>query len=460
MHKSPTIARLKSVSSGLYKKQNEFARTIFKLIMANSTFSMSYSNITNFNYSLLNDTVTPSSNFSLNFTWNIGNLKVMCCAPRNNFAVLQRIMCHSFFFPAIQNTSKIEPEMTTASKMVLMVLYSIIIFVSLVGNMLVLITVCGNRHMRSVTNVFLLSLSVSDLLLALIATPINMGNVMSTYWKYGAFACKIVPCITTFCVACSSMTLCCIAFERFYAIVYPLKVKFFQASTRLVPLLITVWVTSLVSGIPQVFYFELIKVKDVCGKVVHDVCILPLITSNKTMEFFQLWLPFVVLFVAPLLVMTILYSIIIVKLWGRRQIGISMKASDSYRLRQKKRAIKMLVMVMVLFIMCWLPIQTFNALGEKASDMTPDTILQWKAFLKCLALSSSCYNPIVYAFMNENFRKNFSNLLRCRKGRIEPLSIRGVNNRQSIMTKPKAMWIKFGSDNATSIPTTKSERDK
>lgn len=427
--------------------------------MANSTVSVWHTGVTNdFNQSLLiTNNSSASTNTFRNFSWDLISLKVMCCAPRKNYTLLQ-VMCDSVFFPVIHSRKIAEPEISSASKSILMVLYSVIIFVSLVGNMLVLITVCGNRNMRSVTNVFILSLSVSDLLLALIATPINMGNVMSTYWKYGAFACKIVPCITTFCVACSSLTLCCIAFERFYAIVYPLKVKFFQASTRLVPLLITVWVTSLISGTPQVFYFKLIKARDICGKVVNDVCTLPLITS-KTMEFFQLWLPFVVLFVTPLLVMTILYSIIIVKLWGRRQIGISMKASDSYRLKQKKRAIKMLVTVVVLFIICWLPIQTFNAVGEKASNMTPVATLQWKAFLKCLALSSSCYNPIVYAFMNENFRKNFANLLRCGKHRIEPLSVRNVNHRQSIMTKPaQAVWIKFGSENVTSAPTTNQRK--
>jgi hypothetical protein len=137
-----------------------------------------------------------------------------------------------------------------------------------------------------------------------------------------------------------------------------------------------------------------------------------------------------------------------------------MKASDSYRLKQKKRAIKMLVTVVVLFIVCWLPIQTFNAVGEKESNDTPGATLQWKAFLKCMALSSSCYNPIVYAFMNENFRKNFANLLRFRKRRIEPLSVKGVDNRRSITKKPqKTDWIKFGSDNATSAPATRETNE-
>ncbi|XP_062607935.1 QRFP-like peptide receptor [Saccostrea cucullata] len=427
--------------------------------MANSTANPIYTELTSLaNQSLLNDTLTNFTTTPTPYQWNFQRLKAMCCAPPRGNSFLRKVMCDSFFFQVFDHSKVDTPEISETSKTLLMVLYSIIIFVSLVGNMMVLITVCGNRNMRSVTNVFILSLSVSDLLLSLIATPINMGNVISTYWKYGAFACKIVPCITTFCVACSSLTLCCIAFERFYAIVYPLKVKFFQASTRLVPLLITVWVTSLVSGIPQVFYFELIKVKDVCDRIVDDICTLPLITS-KTMEFFQLWLPFLILFVAPLLVMTILYSIIIVKLWGRRPIGITVKTNDSYRLKQKKRAIKMLVTVMVLFIICWLPIQTFNAVGEKVSSMTPDATLQWKAFLKCLALSSSCYNPVVYAFMNENFRKNFASLLPCKKRRIEPLSVRDVDKRRSIMTKPQKTWIKFGSENATSIPGTRGTNE-
>lgn len=184
--------------------------------MANSTVSVWHTGVTNdFNqFLLITNNSSASTNTFRNFSWDLISLKVMCCAPRKNYTLLQ-VMCDSVFFPVIHSRKIAEPEISSASKTILMALYSVIIFVSLVGNMLVLITVCGNRNMRSVTNVFILSLSVSDLLLALIATPINMGNVMSTYWKYGAFACKIVPCITTFCVACSSLTLCCIAFERF-----------------------------------------------------------------------------------------------------------------------------------------------------------------------------------------------------------------------------------------------------
>lgn len=136
-------------------------------------------------------------------------------------------MCDLVFFLVIYSCKIVELEIFLVFKIIFMVLYFMIIFVLLVGNMLVLIMVCGNRNMWFVINVFIFFLFVSDLFLVFIVIFINMGNVMLMYWKYGVFVCKIVLCIIIFCVVCSLLMLCCIVFECFYVIVYLLKVKFF-----------------------------------------------------------------------------------------------------------------------------------------------------------------------------------------------------------------------------------------
>ncbi|KAJ9591745.1 hypothetical protein L9F63_001681, partial [Diploptera punctata] len=70
--------------------------------------------------------------------------------------------------------------------------------------------------------------------------------------------------------------------------------------------------------------------------------------------------------------------------------------------------IKMLVIVVALFALCWLPLQTYNVL----QDIYPQ-INQYKyiniIWFCCdwLAMSNSCYNPFIYGIYNEKFKREF-----------------------------------------------------
>ncbi|KAK3089195.1 hypothetical protein FSP39_001654 [Pinctada imbricata] len=322
-----------------------------------------------------------------------------------------------------------------SSKYALVVIYVVIITISLFGNALVVLSFLCNRNMRSTTNLFILSLAISDILLTVTTTPFNLGTVLTTTWIYGSFACKLVPAMMTFCVANSSLTLCCIAFDRFYAIVYPFKVRFFQATTRTVPLLVLVWIISLVAATPQAVNYSLVEFKSICGEIT-ELCLSPVMDTEAIASLYQ-WLPFCLLFALPLAIMVGLYGIIIRKLWLKRKIGVGVKVADSFRLMQKKRAIKMLVTVLAVFVVCWMPLQCFLAISAKSTSLSADDEFHLKMYLHCFALSSCCYNPIVYAFMNENFRKSFKTFLRCTKKKVHPVSTLQATERNSVQQRKK-----------------------
>ncbi|GFO10642.1 cholecystokinin receptor type a [Plakobranchus ocellatus] len=71
-------------------------------------------------------------------------------------------------------------------------LYSIIFSTALVGNLLIIITLIQNKRMRTVTNVFLLNLAVSDLLLALVCMPFTLVPVLLMDFIFGAFMCVFI----------------------------------------------------------------------------------------------------------------------------------------------------------------------------------------------------------------------------------------------------------------------------
>ncbi|XP_033749504.1 QRFP-like peptide receptor [Pecten maximus] len=346
------------------------------------------------------------------------DVESLCCNPTTStlFPSFCEKMMLAFFSDWDMYLASFELE--KRSKIVLTALYGVIVFTSLVGNSLVLLTFAFNRHMRSTTNVFIVSLAVSDLLYTLTAAPFDIIVTFTTFWQSGSFSCKMVPFMNNLSVSCSSLTLCCIAFDRFYAIVYPFKGKIFQSPTKAFALLLFVWVLSVATSLPNAQQYELVPYRSGCH--IKYLCMQPLV-NGVAGEILQTWLSFTLLFLLPLIVMSVLYGIIIYRLWIKRPIGSSVQPTESNQLRIKKKAIKMLLVVVFLYVLCWLPLQCFSIIIQKSNVRPTQSIRQLRKFLQWLAVSSCCYNPVIYTLMNEKFRRNFINVLMCRRTKIYPI---------------------------------------
>ena len=81
--------------------------------------------------------------------------------------------------------------------------------------------------------------------------------------------------------------------------------------------------------------------------------------------------------------------------------------------RAKRSVIRMLVIVVALFTFCWLPYHILvlydNFAGQR--DINP-VFLQMVIFSLWLSFANSCCNPVVYAVLNRNYRREFGRLLR------------------------------------------------
>ncbi|GFR82353.1 pyroglutamylated RFamide peptide receptor [Elysia marginata] len=100
-----------------------------------------------------------------------------------------------------------------------------------------------------------------------------------------------------------------------------------------------------------------------------------------------------------------------------------MLSISSQRTNMKKKAVKMLVLVVVLYLVCWSPLQVFSLLMRESDNIKASQVVGLKYYLECLAFSGTAYNPIVYAFLNQSFRNNFRAVLLRKWRRIAPLSI-------------------------------------
>ncbi|KAH3872932.1 hypothetical protein DPMN_036155 [Dreissena polymorpha] len=90
--------------------------------------------------------------------------------------------------------------------------------------------------------------------------------------------------------------------------------------------------------------------------------------------------------------------------------GVSQRAEN---IRAKKRVTKMVVIVVVIFTLCWLPVQIvfmIEHFGMFNHSLTFSAILMAS---NGLAYMNSCVNPILYSFLSENFRRSFRKTLCC-----------------------------------------------
>ncbi|PSN38871.1 RYamide receptor [Blattella germanica] len=116
-------------------------------------------------------------------------------------------------------------------------------------------------------------------------------------------------------------------------------------------------------------------------------------------------------FAVPVLTLVFTYTCVGRRLWLRASPGNADPARDLAQLRAKRKIIKMLVTIVVLFVLCWLPLQTFLLLyyfvpGFDSFQSVSEKRVYALSYFAChwLANANSMVNPLVYCFMSDNFR--------------------------------------------------------
>ena len=342
--------------------------------------------------------------------------------------------CHEYTNDTVQDKIVLpipEIEMiSAASKTTLVVMYVTTIFLAVLGNGTVLLVFLWKKANRSIISIFIVSLAVSDILIAVLCMPFNLGTALSTFWKFGSFGCKMVPTVQNLCVVTTSLTLCGIALDRYYAILYPLKSKFIHTEARALRILLLIWLVSLLSSIPHALTFNLrtmtIAIRQGNGTNFTTGIILQEKMCMWELQVWRtilIWLMFLLIFAFPVVLMTVAYARIAQQLWGRKMIGVQYgRVMTDCRERSKRRPVVMMVLVVILYTICWGPLLIFNVISQHHRLPPTEAIMNTRFYLQWLAMSNSALNPIVYSFLHDNFRNNFRSTCACFfvKSRVGP----------------------------------------
>lgn len=117
----------------------------------------------------------------------------------------------------------------------------IVIFGTIVGNILVCVAVCLVRKLRRPCNYLLVSLAVSDLCVAILVMPIAMFYEIQGKWIFGEIVCNLWVSFDVLSCTASILNLCMISVDRYYAITKPLEYGVKRTPKRMIICVILVW---------------------------------------------------------------------------------------------------------------------------------------------------------------------------------------------------------------------------
>ena len=295
-------------------------------------------------------------------------------------------------------------------KIILIVAYGVLITISVFGNTLVCHVVLRNTRMHTVTNFFITNLAISDLLLTLINVPFNIARNLLDEWPFGSIVCHLLNFSLMVSVYVSTFTLMGIALDRHQALLYPLNPRMSKPVGLVV--LAFIWSVAICLSLPFGIYNKVQTVDFVLKKVKRCTSAFPI--PSETWEKYLTGITLVLQYVIPLSIIACTYGRIVRKLWVRSHVGAVTHNQQMTQQKAKRKSIKMLMVVVVVFALCWMPLNVYQILA----DFHPNVeVFHYNStvFFIChwIAISSTCYNPFVYCWLNETFRAEVKSRFKC-----------------------------------------------
>ncbi|XP_068671778.1 neuropeptide FF receptor 2-like [Montipora foliosa] len=307
------------------------------------------------------------------------------------------------------------------------IMFAILVTANLAGNTMVCLIILIYHDMRTPMNFLLLNLAIADMIVALFVAPRFLLSHLFAHpdGKTGTIFCKLLTGgnLTWTGGAASVFTLVVIAFERYYAVMYPYGNKGKLTYAKLMILVPIVWISAAVLNIPlflTIFYDK---------------------SLNFCMEYWpNEWLPkaysstwFFAAGIIPIVLMSVLYSRVVYSLWFKQEERISRNTNQGV-VKVRKRVTKMVLSVSIIYGLCWMPNLSIYALNYFSPSQNYGDVTYITSIV--LVTCNSTVNPLIYVFVSQKFRRKIKRLLCCGKNCINRVGTTGGSSTKKNATQP------------------------
>lgn len=279
--------------------------------------------------------------------------------------------------------------------------YSLVFLLGLAGNGLLLTVLLLHRAHLRITEIYLLHLAVADLLL-LLTLPFAVVEVL-TGWLFGDFLCKLLGLLNRLNMLCGSLLLACIGFDRYLAVVHAVSSLQSRRPRTAHITCALLWIFCLAVTMPNAVFLSVARSNDsaklMCYFNSHGIHANDWIIASRC-------LTHLLCFFLPLVIMGYCYTAVVLTLYNSQQS------------LEKKGAIRLAMVVTLVFCLCWLPynislfMDTLVHLGVLPQKSCQDSALDQSLLItESIGFIHCCLNPILYAFIGVRFRKDLLRLL-------------------------------------------------
>lgn len=307
-----------------------------------------------------------------------------------------------------------------------------ILILDVCGNCLVIGAILRYRRLRTITNYFIISLAVSDLLIAALSMPFRIHHTLNSLcWDLGITVCEFWIFVDLLCSCASITNLSLISIDRFLALTFPLSYRSLMTKRRGIGAIALVWgYSGLIASLSFMNWSEN------ASTIANSECM----KSDKYYYTFAITAGFFL----PLTILVINYSLVFKVAFAQAKKLQLLKSSSMEpaefsdvevspdprpsvvsigRIERRKRksilrelkATKTLAIVIGTFIVCWLPFFIIMFVVQFCTMCLPNIHPTGRQFIAIvfayvLPLLNSAVNPIIYSSFNSDFRSAFKDI--------------------------------------------------
>ncbi|KAJ3593849.1 hypothetical protein NHX12_006183 [Muraenolepis orangiensis] len=276
----------------------------------------------------------------------------------------------------------VEEDQGGPEAVIVPVIFGVIFLLGVVGNTLVMVVISKiktGKRSRSTTNVFILNLSIADLSFLLLCVPFHSTIYSLPEWIFGAFICTFGHYFVMVSMLVSIFTLVAMSVDRYIAVVHSKKSPCIRNRRNAMIGVCVIWGLSFIFAVP-VAQHQIITNHH---KAPNSTFCWEEWTgaSKRTYKLTIL----VIGYLLPLVLITCCYS----------------------------KTAQTVLLVVTAFLVCWMPYHIITMWVEFGTFPLTDGSFVFRIASHCLSYGNSCINPILYAFLSENFRKACRQVFNC-----------------------------------------------
>ncbi|XP_054434238.1 proteinase-activated receptor 2 [Pteronotus mesoamericanus] len=316
------------------------------------------------------------------------------------------------------------------------IVYMIVFVVGLPSNGMALWVFLFRTKKKHPAVVYMASLALADLL-SIIWLPLKIAyHIHGNNWIYGESLCKVLIGFFYGNMYCSILFMTCLSVQRYWVIVNPM-VHTKKNANIAIGISLGIWLLILLVTIPLYVVKQTAYIPALNITTCHDVLPKEVLVGDMFNYFLSLAIG---VFLFPAILMASAYVLMIRTLQS--------SAIDENSGKKRKRAIKLIVTVLVMYLICFTPSNLLLVVHYfMIKNWGQSHVYALYIVALCLSTLNSCIDPFVYYFVSEDFRNHAKNALLCR-------SVRTVKRMQiSLISKKSSRKSSSYSSSSTTIKT-------